>query len=386
MTVSVDFFDDQTFQKIEVNNLNKKIKVIIPRNPSLKNPEFTYVNVSEIEISTEKNLLPNGLNMTMNNSSMLIHLKPISTLIGYFIFVKIGQTPVWNQTHKIYDKLAGFCPNGYFFITFKQFKLINLDFKRVILLLLEMVSQLNDEFYELFVNPVELKGQKGFIGFGIREMSSIEFSTYCSSINSSITIDRLPFEILSPVFTEDFSVRVLTVGCFYFDSNSGFWSSYGVETMATGTNISATVCLTNHLTTFSAGLVILPPSIDFNYVWANADITKNPYIYATVIVCIGLYVLISIFALIIDQRDKKKLGINLLQDNYPTNNYCYELIVFTGNRKDAATDSNVRFILVGDEGETKVRKLSTDQNRKILRKGGIDSFIMAVERFVEFFL
>ena len=76
----------------------------------------------------------------------------------------------------------------------------------------------------------------------------------------------------------------------------------------------------------------MPPTINFDYVWANADFMRNPTIYATVIVCVCLFILLAVFARIMDIRDNNRLGLNLLPDNEPNNSYCYEIIVFTGNR------------------------------------------------------
>jgi polycystin 1L2 len=57
----------------------------------------------------------------------------------------------------------------------------------------------------------------------------------------------------------------------------------------------------------------------------------------------------------------------------------YQLIVFTGHRKDAGTKSKVHFIVAGDDDETRVRTLA-DPQRSILGRGGIDAFIMAVPK------
>lgn len=40
-----------------------------------------------------------------------------------------------------------------------------------------------------------------------------------------------------------------------------------------------------------------------------------------------------------------KLGATPLQDNDPKDKYVYEIVVFTGDKKGAATDSNVSWLL-----------------------------------------
>jgi polycystin 1L2 len=68
-----------------------------------------------------------------------------------------------------------------------------------------------------------------------------------------------------------------------------------------------------------------------------------------------------------------------LPDNVKSDPYLYQLIVFTGQRRDAGTKSKVHFMVAGDDDETRVRTFS-DPQRPILGRGGIDAFIMAVPK------
>lgn len=74
-----------------------------------------------------------------------------------------------------------------------------------------------------------------------------------------------------------------------------------------------------------------------------------------------------------------QLGVTPLPDNILHDKYYYQIIVFTGLRKDAGTNSKVHFVISGDNEETGVRTFE-DPRRKILQRGGIDSFIMAVPK------
>ena len=120
--------------------------------------------------------------------------------------------------------------------------------------------------------------------------------------------------------------------------------------------------------------------------FSNASFDKNPLIYATVIGVTSLYILLAIWCIYMDRKDKTKTGICVLNDNSgidlnAESTYFYEMIVYTGTRKDAGTDSNVKFVLSGEKGETDIRCLSNnDSNRKILRRGGVDSFIMGTNK------
>ena len=87
-------------------------------------------------------------------------------------------------------------------------------------------------------------------------------------------------------------------------------------------------------------------------------------------------------------------------DNRKQDKYHYQILVFTGNRKNAGTASKVRqthqferldkaasyanqvhFVVAGDDDETRVRTFS-DPHRTILQRGGIDAFVMSVPKFV----
>lgn len=89
--------------------------------------------------------------------------------------------------------------------------------------------------------------------------------------------------------------------------------------------------------------------------------------------------LLIIYARIKDRKDLEKLGVTSLVDNHKCDEYFYEILVFTGHRKDAGTKSNVYFILAGDDNETSVRRLA-DPHGKVLQQGGIDAFIMAIPK------
>jgi polycystin 1L2 len=107
------------------------------------------------------------------------------------------------------------------------------------------------------------------------------------------------------------------------------------------TNYAYTQCFSTHLTTFAGGFAVLPDSVDWSYVFANADFMKNKTIYLTVICVSAMYIILTIYARVYDKKDLEKLGVTVLPDNHPSDQYLYQIIVFTGQRKDAGTTSNV---------------------------------------------
>ncbi len=81
-----------------------------------------------------------------------------------------------------------------------------------------------------------------------------------------------------------------------------------------------------------------------------------------------------------DRKDLEKLGVTSLPDNHRYDHYYYhQILVFTGQRKDAGTKSKVHFILSGDKNETHIRTFA-DPHHSIFQRGGIDAFILAVPK------
>ena len=230
-----------------------------------------------------------------------------------------------------------------------------------------------DKFYRFFLNMSQVNAFTGFAGYALRELTDSEMSLYCSpGANSSLTsppvLDKL-FE-----FKNEVSMMIYTSGCYYYNHDTDSWQSDGVDVLESTTQY-VTECVTTHLTDFAGGFIVLPPAIDFNHVFANASFTQNLAIYITVILVVSLYILLAIWSRIMDRRDVQRMGVTPLADNHPNDKYFYEMIVFTGSRPEAATDSRVKFILSGDAGETPIRSLE-DNKRRIFRRAGIDSFVM----------
>jgi polycystin 1L2 len=108
------------------------------------------------------------------------------------------------------------------------------------------------------------------------------------------------------------------------------------------TNYDETHCFSSHLSEFTGGFRILPSPINWNYVFANADFQKNKIIYLTIISISLIYIVLLIYARFKDKKDLEKLGVTPLPDNHKSDQYYYQIIVFTGQRKDAGTKSKVK--------------------------------------------
>lgn len=353
-SMGLSFFDEDGNQ-VSIKNSRKPIDIWIPRERSLPDYPFQLVNTSNLTVSGQ--LLPNSFQIESNNASIHLEIRPEADLneantIGYLVLIRFGLTPVLNFTQKSYDHWQILCPQ---------------NAKNV------STNQTQYSQFLFFMNISQVNGRKGFVGYSIRELNQTELNTHCPNN----TLKEPPILTNnSQLFNYDFSVRVYTSGCYYLDQSSGKWRSDGMEILP-DTTIWMAHCQSNHLTQFAGGLVVLPSKINFNHVFANAGFLQNPVIYSTVIAIVALYVLSAVWAYVNDRRDKKRAGLTILQDKYSNNSYFYEVIVFTGSRQNAATDSKVSLILSGDMGEIEPRNL-VDKKRKVFRRGGIDSFLMGV--------
>jgi hypothetical protein len=187
----------------------------------------------------------------------------------------------------------------------------------------------------------QINGFKGFVGYGIRELNESEINLYCflsHTINSAASIPLVQTQVN---FTSDFLLRTYTSGCYYFDTDNGKWFADGLTLLQNGTNIQQTHCTSQHLTSFAGGLVVMPNKINFQYVFANAAFAKNYTIYLILIVFFILYLIFALWSILMDNLDFGKLNIIPLKDNNPTDNYFYELMVFTGDLKESGTHSIV---------------------------------------------
>ena len=112
--------------------------------------------------------------------------------------------------------------------------------------------------------------------------------------------------------------------------------------MGSLTNHYQTQCYSKQLGTFSSGLTFLPSPINWNYVFTHLDFNRNKTIYLTIIIVSLLYVILMIYARIFDRKDLAKLTVLPLADNHPSDGYFYQILVYTGQRKNAGTKSKVK--------------------------------------------
>lgn len=69
-------------------------------------------NISQVVIHNKTQFVPNGLNMTAQNTSLTIELYPLNVNTGYLILLKWGDTPYLNSSYNNIDTWQMLCPQG----------------------------------------------------------------------------------------------------------------------------------------------------------------------------------------------------------------------------------------------------------------------------------
>jgi len=357
-SVSFGLYDSKS-DEIKVNNLtsSKSIYFWISKDSSVQIESYKYIDVLNLTInntidnnnnngnlnsstggiSQNKYKLQNGflingfkLSSLKSNVSIHIQIKPSTSnkSSSYLSLLKYGDNPLFTSGY--YDTINILCPQD----------------------LIIPNNNSEDGYYLIFENMSRVSSfNKSYIGISLIELNSSQLNSCQNKTKYLMELSSLPLTISNTNrFTSNFWLRIFTAGCYYTDPQTNMWSSYGMEILA-DTNLTHTHCQSNHLTTFAGGFVVLPPSIDFNYVWANASFLQNPVIYSTVLALICLYIILGIWSRWMDSKDVEKMGVTLLptflsgkiinERNPKEKNYIYELVVCTGARFNAGTKSKV---------------------------------------------
>ncbi|CAF1602837.1 unnamed protein product, partial [Adineta ricciae] len=340
-------FVNQTGHEISIETtFDDPIELIIPRDPNLIIPPMSLQDVLSSN-STPHNQLFYLQYLDITSSlalSLHFEVHPLNHTVGYLFIYKFDRIPQLNSSINDIDGWSLFCPS----------------------------NMTNDSIYKYWIDNQKTVGHRSII-FGLRQLNSTEITSSCT--NSSMA--NPPIANQRYEFTSNYELRVYTSGCYYLDANNQ-WQSNGLL-VGSLTNHYQTQCLSNHLTTFANGFIVLPSPINWDYVFTHADFLRNKTIYLTVICVCITYILLVVYARHKDKKDVEKLCMRPLVDNHRFDEYLYQILVFTGHRTNAGTKSKVHFIISGDNDDTPVRTFS-NQNQQIFQRGGIDAFLMAVPK------
>jgi len=337
--VSLSIVDENANELPVHANDSHPIEIIIPRDPNRVVPSMILQNVTSIDSTLHQQLFNlHYVNLSSHStslsSSLHIEIQPIDIHVAYLFIYKFDRIPQLNSSMADID--------GWTILS-------------------------NDGIYHYFLDNQQTQNHRSLI-FGLRELNSSEINV---KVHSPPIVDQ------RSNFTTNYNLRIYSSGCYYLDENNQ-WQDDGVR-VGSQTNHNQTQCLSTHLTTFAGGYLVLPEPVNWQYIFANADFARNKTIYSTVITVTIIYLLLVIFARFKDKKDLEKLGVTPLEDNDPSDGYNYQILVFTGHRKESHTKSKVQFILAGDQDQTKVR-LFSDPKRNIFEQGGIDAFVMSVPK------
>ncbi|XP_065681253.1 uncharacterized protein LOC105844737 isoform X3 [Hydra vulgaris] len=140
----------------------------------------------------------------------------------------------------------------------------------------------------------------------------------------------------------------------------------------TSTNFLVTKCKCTHLTTFGGFFIAPNPLLPL-----SLALFKQGYILTVAVaVVILLWLLCLPFTRRMDKQDESKIGVCPLYDNREGETYLYQIIVHTGDIRNAGTKSNIFLTVAGDISESGVRHLK-DPVRKCFQRSSCDVFIMS---------
>ena len=265
-SVALSLFDANGNEVAVRADPDHPIELIIPRDPNRVIPPMTLQNVTPLADSPHRQLFNlHFINITSQLPiSVHFEMRPLNPTLAYLIIYRFDTTPQLNSSINLIDGWTSFCP-----------------------------SRLSKNgVYTHFIDNQQTVGHQSVI-FGLREVDAINCST---SNRPSIKDERSNF-------SANYELRVYTSGCYYLDRNNQ-WQGDGLV-VGSLTNHEQTQCFSTHLTTFAAGFVVLPASVNWNYVFANTGIAKNKTIDITLIVICILYTLLLIHVRVKEKKVRR---------------------------------------------------------------------------------
>ncbi|GAB6020442.1 polycystic kidney disease 1-like 2 [Chamberlinius hualienensis] len=346
-TIQIELYDEN-MQPINIKNSSKPIDIFIPRvfsNQTDDMPKAVKVNGS---LKWNELMMYHQFVVDKPGSSINVEFTPDESQPNFLLFLRHLKKPSID------------------------------NFDMVIPLFeIPMKNESENVTFDWFIDGLQVNNRTGIFYLGVGQTT--EDVQLLKNSEGQWTLDNLnlTYKNFSRNFTSNYSIRIFSSGCYFYNEKLNRWMSDGC--WVSMSNYQMTHCKCTHLTSFGSGFVVAPNAVDFNYVFAHASFNDNLTIYMTIIITFVTCIVILIYARYKDRKDVKKLGAAPLPDNLTEDKYLYEILVFTGSQRNAGTDSKVFFILSGDDDESEVRHFADDQ-RKIFEKGGVDVFIMAVPK------
>ncbi|XP_046670146.1 uncharacterized protein LOC124360502 isoform X2 [Homalodisca vitripennis] len=199
----------------------------------------------------------------------------------------------------------------------------------------------------------------------------------------NVTADSLQFVAIlpgpnvSPKETVQYSMDVYTIQCKTRQITS--WSSPAC-TIGEETSRSVVHCKCSHMSFFGSSIFIAPNTVHpINDMYLFLSLKDNYLVFLIVTTLLILYVILLIWTLVQDRKDKVKRKVIVLQDNYPGEEYAYLIVVYTAFNIGSGTDANVGIQLIGSYATSRAHILRSNE-RKVLRRNSDDWFLIFTRR------
>ena len=317
---------------------NNQIDVTVPKR-MLDSKSTSVIGNKTLESSVP--IIYHAFNISQGSSSYHLELTPISKAIPN------GLTVIIHQNR--YPTLSNYLEKA----SFSDF----------------LSSNDNKSFSYNFKSKFTEK-QKTNLIFGLFVMKELDQTKYghlnLNKRNQIIHIGNFDF---------DYEVKIVSSGCLCYDKYKKEWSSDGIEVVkATSTE---TVCRSRHIGDIATMYANEKIEIDFKFIYENYGFEDNMTIYITFIISCLTYFSLLVLTTIKDNQETKTLEIIPLQDNKFSDKYLYEISFYTGPDKEAATESNINFQLVGSNGSSQSRNLPRG-NKDLFSRYSVNSFVLSM--------
>ncbi|XP_078544308.1 polycystin-1-like protein 1 [Lissotriton helveticus] len=173
----------------------------------------------------------------------------------------------------------------------------------------------------------------------------------------------------------NYTVHVRWIQCLYWDEKQE-WKTDGCypQQGITATTVS---CRCDHLTTFTIAKRTLGSNFETSDVSQFLSITFNLVPCIVVTLSLALYVVLAIACKVSDHHEDKKKGYVLLEDNAPSDQQVYAIIIDTGFRSRSKSTAKVHMVLHGEDGVSETRELHC-ADKPLFERNSRHTFIMSL--------
>ncbi|XP_051872179.1 polycystic kidney disease protein 1-like 1 [Pristis pectinata] len=173
----------------------------------------------------------------------------------------------------------------------------------------------------------------------------------------------------------NYTLSIQWTQCLYWDDIQE-WKSDGCSPQQESDSQKIN-CSCNHMTTFTvAHQPVGMKDVKFTDILIFISAVENYVTCITVLFALTFYILLVILCKHKDLILETKPGIIVLQDNAPTDQYLYEIIVETGFRTKAGTTAKVYIKLYGEDGVSETRELYHSE-KQLFERNSRYTFIMS---------